>query len=49
MFISESSSTCAQYVALAKENWMKESHNMPVWLKKMVLAQHLQQGAEVGT
>ncbi len=29
MFMSESSSTCAQYVALAKENWMKERHNMP--------------------
>jgi hypothetical protein len=23
-----------------KENWMKKSHNMPVWLSKMLLAQH---------
>jgi hypothetical protein len=49
MFMSESSSTCAQYVALAKENWMKESHNMPVWLRIMVLAQHFLHDSEAGT
>jgi hypothetical protein len=24
----------------ATNNWMKKSQNMPVWLSKMVLAQH---------
>jgi hypothetical protein len=28
----------------AKENWMKKSQNMPVWLSKMVLAQHVSTG-----
>jgi hypothetical protein len=32
----------------AKENWMKKSQNMPVWLSKMNLAQHFQWDAETG-
>jgi hypothetical protein len=36
-------------VDLAKENRMKESHNMPVWLRKMVLAQHFPHDSEAGT
>jgi hypothetical protein len=37
--VTESSSIGAQYVAQQKGiNWMKKSQNMPVWLRKLVLA-----------
>jgi hypothetical protein len=39
--------TSPQHSALHKANWMKKSQNMPVWLSKVVSAQHFPQNAEV--
>jgi hypothetical protein len=36
----KSISSGAEYVILKSEGWVKKSQHMPVWLRKLVLAQH---------
>jgi hypothetical protein len=46
--VQKSNSTSVQYVTLQNINWMKKCETMPVWLSKMVLAQHFAEFAEAG-